>query len=217
MSNSEHAEAKSTGGIFVLSAPSGAGKTTLVRRLFERYPAVAERLAFSVSHTSRPPRPGEVHGRDYYFVSAEEFLGMVSRERFLEWAMVHGEHKGTSLDEVERLRAAGSDVLLEIDIQGAEQVRRRLPEAVSVFVLPPSYDELDRRLRARGSENEAQLERRLINAAIEIRGCRDYDYVIVNDDLERACEALAAVFLAARHHHDRMQDQISKVLDTLPS
>ncbi|MEM9595328.1 MAG: guanylate kinase [Acidobacteriota bacterium] len=205
------------GGIFVLSAPSGAGKTTLNRRLFERYPRVAERLGFSVSHTSRPMRPGEVQGKDYHFVSAADFDAMVAEDRFLEWAMVHGDRKGTSLDEVARLRADDLDVLLEIDVQGARQVRRRVPEAISIFILPPSYGDLELRLRGRGSENQAQMDRRLADAVTEIRGCVDYDYVIVNDDLDRACEALAAVFLTARHRRDRMRGQIMEVLATLPS
>ena len=205
------------GDLFVLSAPSGAGKSTLIRTLFERFPELARRLAFSVSHTTRPAREGEVDGRHYYFVDEATFRSMIEGGRFLEWADVHGHFKGTSLDEVERLRAAGKDVLLEIDVQGAAQIRRRVKGAVSVFVLPPSYQALERRLRGRGSESEKQILRRLRDAVVEIRECVDYEYVILNDDLTDACEALAAVFHARRFHHDRMQSQIQRVLKTLPA
>ena len=205
------------GDLFVLSAPSGAGKSTLIRMIFERFPELARRLAFSVSHATRAPREGEVDGRHYYFIDKPTFEGMIEENRFLEWAEVHGQYKGTSLDEVERLRAAGRDVLLEIDVQGAAQVRRRVQGAVSVFVLPPSYSALERRLRGRGSESEAQIQRRLEDAVTEIRASQDYDYVILNDDLTAACEALAAVFHARQFHHDRMQSQIQRVLRTLPA
>ena len=204
------------GDLFVLSAPSGAGKSTLIRMIFERFPELARRLAFSVSHATRAPRDGEIHGRHYYFVDSAEFETMIEQGRFLEWAEVHGNYKGTSLDEVDRLRAAGRDVLLEIDVQGAAQVRRRVQGAISVFILPPSYGALERRLRGRGSESEAQIQRRLQDAVTEIRASREYDYVILNDDLTAACEALAAVFHARQFHQDRMQAQISRVLGTLP-
>lgn len=204
------------GDLFVLSAPSGAGKSTLIRMIFERFPELARRLAFSVSHTTRPPREGEVDGHNYHFVTKEEFESMIEEGRFLEWADVHGHYKGTSLDEVNRLRTAGRDVLLEIDVQGAAQVRRRVQGAVSVFVLPPSYGALERRLRGRDSDSEAQIQRRLRDAITEIRASLEYDYVILNDDLTAACEALAAVFHARQFHQDRMQSQISRVLGTLP-
>lgn len=204
------------GDLFVLSAPSGAGKSTLIRMLFERFPELARRLAFSVSHATRPAREGEVHGQHYYFVDDASFQSIIAGGGFLEWAEVHGHYKGTSLEEVNRLRAAGRDVLLEIDVQGARQVRQRVQGAVSVFILPPSFSVLERRLRGRGSDDESQIRRRLRDAGEEIRESVSYDYVIVNDDLSEACEALAAIFHARRFHQDRMQPQIQRVLNTLP-
>ncbi len=202
--------------LLVLSAPSGTGKTSLIRRLFATYPRVAEGLVFSVSHTSRAPREGEVHGRDYYFVDRGEFEAMIAEDRFLEWAVVHGQYKGTSRAEVERLLAQGHDVLLDLDVQGAESVLRQDPEVPAIFILPPSYPELEQRLRRRGSDSPEQIELRLRTAREEMRRYPGYDYVILNDDLERACEALAAVFLARRFRRGRMQSQIDRILDGFP-
>lgn len=204
------------GGLFILSAPSGAGKSTLIRRLFADHPDLAARIAFCVSHASRPPRVGEVDGRDYYFVGEERFREMIAEEAFLEWADVHGQLKGTSHAEVARLAAEGKDVLLEIDVQGAAQVMARLPDTVSIFVLPPSYQHLERRLRGRGLDSDSQIARRLSDAVGEIRGSEQYEYVIVNADLDRACEALAAVLRARRSRRDRMRPEIDRVLATLP-
>ena len=204
------------GDLFVLSAPSGAGKSTLIRSLFKRFPDLAERLAFSVSHTTRAPREGEIDGKDYLFVDERTFKSMADDGRFLEWAEVHGHLKGTSVAEVERLQQAGRDVLLEIDVQGAAQIRRRAPGAISIFVLPPSYEVLERRLRGRASDSADQITRRLRDAVSEIRECVEYNYVIVNDDLDVACRALAAIFHARRFHQDRMQSQIQRTLQTLP-
>lgn len=205
-----------TSDLYILSAPSGAGKSTLIRRLFAENPDLAERIAFSVSHASRPPRPGEVDGKDYHFVSTEAFRALIDEGAFLEWAEVHGQLKGTSLAEIDRLRSAGKDVLLEIDVQGAVQVMERLPEAVSIFVLPPSYAQLEERLRGRALDTEEQIERRLADAIGEIRGCQRYEYVIVNADLAEACRDLAAVFRARRSRRHRMHPQIQRVLASLP-
>lgn len=202
--------------VFVLSAPSGAGKSTLVRLLFEKHPDVAGRLGFSVSHNTRPPREGEVDGRHYHFVDEAEFQRLVDADGFLEWAVVHGQLKGTSFAEVERLAAKGRDLLLEIDVQGAEQVRERLPGAVSIFVLPPSYAELERRLRGRGSESEAQVRRRLADAAAEMRRAGEFDYVIVNEVAEPAAESLASVIRARRCRRARMRSRIESLVSTLP-
>lgn len=198
------------GACFVITAPSGAGKSTLLRRVFADHPESTEKLAFSVSHNTRPPRPGEVDGRDYHFVGEREFRRLVEEGGFLEWAEVHGQLKGTSLDEVERLRAAGRDVLLEIDVQGAEQIRRRVGDAVTVFVLPPSFGELERRLRERGLDDAEQIERRLEDARRELGRAGEFEYVIVNDDLAEAARALAAIFLANRFRRDRMQSHIDR-------
>ena len=208
--------AAARGELFVLSAPSGTGKTTLIKRLFEGHPDVAEGLVFSVSHTTRAPRPGEIHGRDYYFIDLEAFERLIDASAFLEWAEVHGELKGTSRAEIDRLLAGGRDVLLDIDVQGAQQVLDRHPHWPSIFVLPPSYEEMERRLRSRGLDAPEQIERRLSNARQEIRCWQRYEYVIVNDVVERATAALAAIFRARRLRRVRMQRQIQRVLAGFP-
>ena len=173
----------------VLSAPSGAGKTTLARWLRERNPDVA----FSVSATTRPPRPGERNGRDYHFVGRDEFLRMRDAGELIEWAPVHGNFYGTPLANVRRAQAAGKHLLLDIDVQGARQIRDKLPEAVSVFVLPPNGGVLVERLRRRGTEDPAVLERRLRNAEDEIVAAGEFDYLVVNDVLDEAVRALEDV------------------------
>ena len=193
-----------SGELFVLSAPSGAGKTTLIQSLFERYPTVAGQLAFAVSHTTRPSRPGEVDGKDYYFVDRPRFESMARGGEFLESATVHGRLYGTSRGEVDRLLAQGKDVLLDIDVQGAATLRRSLPEAPSIFILPPSFEALEGRLRGRGSESPEQIARRLATAIQEVRELSKYDYVIVNDRLEGACLALASIFIARRCRTERL-------------
>jgi len=184
--------------LFVVSAPSGAGKTTLLRRVV----AIDPVLAFSVSHTTRAPRPGEVDGREYHFVSREDFLALRARAGLLEWAEVHGNLYGTSRAVVEATLAAGRDVVLDIDVQGARQVRSLLP-AVLIFIAPPSYAELARRLRGRGTEDQATVALRLANAREELRAAPDYDYLVVNDNLEEAALQLRAVVLAERSRRRR--------------
>lgn len=168
------------GRLIVISGPSGSGKSTLWHRLVQ-HPG----MHFSVSATTRPPRPGEVDGRDYRFLSPAEFRRLLDEGAFLEHAEVHGHFYGTLRREVEEAMARGEDVLLEIDVQGAEQVRRSGLPVVSIFVLPPSLEELERRLRARGTEDEETLRRRLAIAAREMAEARHYDLQVVNDDLER--------------------------------
>ena len=204
------------GEMFIVSAPSATGKTTLIRRVFDKLSAEARDLAFSVSHTTRPPREGEVDGRDYHFVGDEEFGRMISANAFLEWAMVHGRLYGTSHAEIERLRDSGSDVVLDLDVQGAEQVLSQHPEVPAIFILPPSYQEMERRLRRRGLDDAEQIELRLQDAVGEMTCYGRYEYVIVNDDLDRASEAFAAIILARRSRRDRMQDQIEGVLAGFP-
>ncbi|NDY41639.1 guanylate kinase [Dissulfurirhabdus thermomarina] len=182
------------GDLFVISAPSGAGKTTLCRRLL----AEVAGLDFSVSHTTRPPRPGEVDGRDYHFVDREVFEAMRARGDFLEWAEVHGNLYGTSRQAVSAALAAGRDVLLDIDVQGAREIRRVFPGACYVFILPPSLEALEARLRGRGSEDEAAAALRLANARRELHAASEYDYVVVNDELDAACEGLRAIVTARR-------------------
>lgn len=210
------AAAELRGACYVFTAASGTGKSTVLRKLFDRHRDAIENLAFSVSHNTRPARDGEEDGRDYYFVSDGEFRRLIDEDAFLEWAVVHGQYKGTSLGEIERLRGQGRDVLLEIDVQGAAQVRSKVPDAISLFLLPPSYQELERRLRDRKLDSPQQIERRLSDAAAELPRVAEFDYVIVNDDVGRAARALAAIFLAGRYRRDRMRTETERVLATLP-
>lgn len=181
----------------IISSPSGAGKTTLSKMLLED--RTLGRYCFSVSHTTRTPRQGEVHGRDYYFVDQSAFMGMVRRGEFAEHARVHGNSYGTSLREIRRLKARGCDgIIFDIDYQGARQIKRKLPQALAVFILPPSITELRRRLRKRGTENKKSLEIRLKNAIREIRQYGIFDYVILNDKLLKAYGDLATVIRAHR-------------------
>ncbi|HHD56941.1 MAG TPA: guanylate kinase [Desulfobulbaceae bacterium] len=183
------------GMLVVLSAPSGCGKTTLLKKVMADLPG----LVFSVSHTTRAPRAGEKNGQDYFFVSREEFAFIRDRRPsgFLEWAEVHGNLYGTSRQEVERQRAAGLDVILDIDVQGAAQVRAAA-DPVTVFIAPPSLDELGRRLRSRGTEDEKTIALRLAGAEREMRAAVDYEYLIVNDDLDEAVESLRCVLIGER-------------------
>jgi guanylate kinase len=177
------------GRLFVIAAPSGAGKTSLVRALMEREPG----LRFSISYTTRPQRPTEQHGRDYFFVVKDEFERMVAAGEFLEHARVFDNCYGTARRQVEEALAAGQDLILEIDWQGAGQVRRALPECISVFILPPSRPELERRLRGRGTDAEEVIQRRLRDAASDMTHWREFDYVVVNDEFARALAQLQAI------------------------
>lgn len=180
---------ESHGRLFIVSAPSGAGKTSLLRALMERDPSVT----FSVSYTTRAPRPGEVDGRDYHFIDPERYAAMREADAFLESAQVFGNGYGTGVADVERQLAAGRKVVLEIDWQGARQVRERMPGATSVFILPPSRQCLRARLTERGTDSEATIDRRMAAATAEMAHWDEYDYVIVNDRFEQAVADLAAV------------------------
>jgi guanylate kinase len=194
--------------LLIISSPSGAGKTTLTRDLLHRYPE----LTFSVSHTTRSPRPGEVSGHDYHFVSRDEFLRLTREDAFAEWAEVHGNLYGTSLSELERCRREGKrGIVFDIDYQGARQIKARRHDAVSVFVLPPTMEELKERLRRRASDDEATIERRYRNAQQEIAHYGLFDYVIVNDQLEDAKERLRSIVLAEQSRRERMA-QIAEVM-----
>ena len=182
------------GNLYVVAAPSGAGKTTLVHLLLEREADVH----LSVSFTTRSPRPGERDGRDYHFVDAATFREMIARQEFLEWAEVHGNFYGTSNKWIAEQLAAGHDVLLEIDWQGAQQVRSAFPEAIGIFILPPSMDELTSRLTARGTDSADVIARRLAAAQAEMRHVGEFDYVIINASLEQALDDLRAVVRASR-------------------
>lgn len=196
--------------VFIISAPSGSGKSTLVRRLLETVPG----LKFSVSYTTRPPRGNERQGESYHFVAREEFGQMVVRDEFLESAQVFGNSYGTHRSVLELARAEGADLVLDIDVQGARQLKQKIPEAVSVFVLPPSRKVLEQRLRFRSEDREEVIARRLKDAAEEIGNYKDYDYVLINRDLVEAQATLAAIVRAERVRRTRIEDQIRPILDT---
>jgi len=183
-----------SGKLYVMAAPSGAGKTTLVRLLLDSEPGVH----LSISYTTRGPRPGEADGREYHFVDVATFRAMMARGDFLEWAEVHGNFYGTSKVWIADHLAAGHDVLLEIDWQGAQQVRAVFPQAIGIFILPPSMEELTRRLTGRGTDSAEVVERRLAAAQAEMRHVGEFDYVIINDGLEQALDDLRAVVRASR-------------------
>lgn len=182
------------GNLYVVAAPSGAGKTTLVRLLLEQETTVN----LSISYTTRAPRPGEQDGREYHFVAADEFRAMIAREEFLEWAEVHGNYYGTSKKWIADQLALERDVLLEIDWQGAQQVRQLFPAAIGIFILPPSMEELTRRLTGRGTDAEEVIARRLAAAQAEMRHVGEFDYVIINDRLEQALDDLRSIVRASR-------------------
>jgi guanylate kinase len=197
------------GDLFIVSSPSGGGKTTLIRRLLESPPG--KPLHFSVSHTTRPMRQGETNGREYHFVSVEEFGQMVQRDEFLEHNEVHDNIYGTSKAEVLPRLAAGEDVVLDIDVQGAWDVLRVYPEAVTVFIVPSSPAELERRLRSRGLDGEEAIRKRLINASKEIQQASQFQYVIVNDDLERATLELQSIVRARRLSPARQAMRLQRI------
>jgi guanylate kinase len=183
-----------SGALFIVSAPSGGGKTSLVRTVLESEPEIR----LSVSHTTRAPRPGEVNGHHYHFVSAREFGRMLEAGEFLESAEIYGNRYGTSQKWIERELAEGHDVLLEIDWQGAQQVRRLMRQVVAIFILPPSQEVLAARLKGRGQDSAEEVERRLAAARDEISHVSEYDYVIINDDFNRAALDLRSIFRAER-------------------
>lgn len=182
------------GNLFIVAAPSGAGKTTLVRLLLENDPSIR----VSISHTTRAPRNSECDGVDYHFVSEPSFLDKIGKADFIEWAQVHGNYYGTSRSGIESVLETGQDLLLEIDWQGARQIRKLFPQAIGIFILPPSQEELERRLRARATDDETTITRRIAAAREEMRHVSEFDYVIINNQLQRALRELLAVVYASR-------------------
>lgn len=174
-------------------------------------------IGYSVSYTTRKRREGETHGKDYFFVSDEEFKRLMNSDEFLEYAEVHGNLYGTSQKQVEKEINFGRDVILEIDVQGAESIKKRLPESVGIFILPPSFEVLRQRLISRQTENESDLELRLKNARTEVNCYNDFDYVVINDDKEKALEELKAIIFAERLRGNRQTDRIRDILDTFNS
>ncbi len=182
------------GTLYIVAAPSGAGKSSIVNAVLARDP----QIALSISFTSRAPRPGERHAQHYNFVSADEFKGMIRAGDFFEYAQVHGDWKGTARQSVEPQLCAGKDVLLEIDWQGARQVREKVPDAVSVFILPPSRAALEERMRKRGQDSEDVIRQRLAAAREEMSHYEEFDYVIVNEVFDTAVDEMCAIFAASR-------------------
>jgi len=196
------------GLLIVLSGPAGVGKDTLI----EQWQLVAPNVRRLITYTTRPQTQKERHGLDYYFVSEEEFQRLIAEGAFLEYANVHGNWYGTPLHKMEELRNAGRDVVLRIDVQGAMQVRQRFPEAILIFIVPPSLEELERRLRKRGRDTEDAIQLRLENARCEMEYVPQYDYVIVNDDLNRSLETLRCILIAERHKvRHRLESSLAEV------
>lgn len=196
------------GTLFVVSSPSGGGKGTLIRRVLE----VVDNLSYSVSYTTRGPRHNETNGLEYFFVDPAEFEEMIAGGEFLEWACVHGNYYGTSRRQIAEKTAAGIDIVLEVDVQGAASVRQLLMDSVSVFILPPSYALLKERLCARGTDSPENLELRLHNAPKELRQYSSFDYVIINDEVERAAGQLASIIYAERARCVRQESLVEKVI-----
>ena len=193
----------------VLSAPSGAGKSTLTHKLLTEFP----NFGYSISCTTRKPRAGEVDGRDYHFISHEEFERRRAANYFAEWAEVHGNYYGTPLEPLRAMLDSGQDVIFDIDVQGAAQMKLNLAEALFVFILPPSMTELENRLRSRGTDDEATISRRMANAAGEMREAHWYDALVVNDDLDRAYDELRAAYLAATLAPARNNGLVDAILE----
>lgn len=204
---------KDRGQLFVVSAPSGAGKTSLVSALLE----ADKKIAVSVSHTTRSPRPGEQDGINYNFVSVSEFEGLIAKAGFLEHAKVFENYYGTSQQWVEDKLSSGVDVILEIDWQGAQQIRKLMPEVVSIFILPPSKAELETRLKGRGQDSDEIIAKRMAEAASESSHYGEYDYIVINDAFEQALEELKAIFLSQRVVGKRQAENNKDILADLLS
>jgi len=213
LTNAEDSSAPTLAGgggmLIVVSSPSGGGKGTLIDRVLKTVPGVS----YSISYTTRAPRGTEEDGREYFFVSTAAFEEMIGRGEFLEWANVYGYLYGTSHTQVERERAAGHDIILEIDVQGAASIRAKIDDAVSIFILPPSFELLSQRLLKRGTDSPADLERRLRGAPAEVEQHKDFQYVILNDDINRASQQLASVIYAERARRERQEIKLKDTLE----
>lgn len=197
--------------VFIISAPSGSGKSTLVGRLMRE----VENLMFSVSYTTRKPRGLEQEGENYHFISKAEFLARIAGDQFLEYACVYGkDYYGTHRSILDQARAAGKDLVLDIDVQGARQLKSKIPEAVTIFILAPSREILEQRLRARGEDSDGVIERRLQQAAEEIRNYDQYDYVLINQEVDQSAATLVAIVRAERVRRIRIEEKIQPILET---
>ncbi len=198
------------GNLIIISSPSGGGKGTLIREVLE----IAPHIGYSVSLTTRPPRFGEDNGKHYHFVTQAEFDAYRDKGGFLEFAEVHGHYYGTSLEQTEQMTSSGMDVILEIDVQGAATILEKMPEAVSIFILPPSFEVLRARLTARATEGSEDLELRLRNSLDEVMHFSSFGYVVINDEIPAASRKLAAIILAERQRPHRQGEQIQGILDS---
>ncbi len=198
------------GSLIIISSPSGGGKGTLIKEVLKTLPDIG----YSVSYTTRAPRPGEFHGKDYFFVSNEAFTKLIENDEFLEYAAVHDNFYGTSINQVYQEIHHGRDVILEIDVQGAAHIRRKLPESVAIFIMPPSFEILRQRLTARATETHENLSLRLKNSIDEIRQYENFDYVVVNEQVSSAVENLKTIILAERQKRIRQTIVIQGILDS---
>ena len=198
------------GNLIIISSPSGGGKGTLIKEILKSVP----NIGYSVSYTTRPMREGEADGRHYFFVSQEKFKELIDEGEFLEYATVHGNFYGTSIKQINAEIALGRDIILEIDVQGAESVRRTMPEAVSIFILPPSFEILNARLTARATEKQDDLALRLRNSFIEVSRFGEFEYIVINDSVDRASADLKRIILAERLRRVRQTDSIRAILDS---
>lgn len=198
------------GQLIIITSPSGGGKGTLIAELM----TLGDRLGYSVSYTTRPKRPGEIDGKDYSFISIEEFERRIGNGEFIEFAKVHGNYYGTSRPRVEAMIAEGVDVILEIDVQGAANVMKAVPGAVSIFILPPSFETLAKRLSSRNTEGPEQLKLRLTNAFDEVARYHEFEYVVINDNVSDAVRRLESIVLGERQRRTRQTDAIQAILDS---
>ena len=194
-----------TGQIFVFSAPSGAGKSTIAEALMER----VDGLAYSISHTSRPPRGSEQDGVDYHFITRSTFRDMIEKNAFLEWAQVHGHLYGTSLEAINKQVSGGFDILMDVDVQGGRNVKKQSPDSVLIFLLPPSLETLENRLTTRGTDGPSVVRKRMAQASEEIKSCSWYDYIVINDDLEKAIHEAQSIIVSERCRRLRRMDWVS--------
>jgi len=195
--------------LFVISGPSGSGKSTLCKKVLSK----VENLFFSVSHTTRQKRENEYEGKDYYFISEEQFKKMINNKEFVEWAIVHGNYYGTSRKEIEE-KASKGDVLLDIDVQGASQIKLKFKNAIFIFIMPPSYDELKNRITNRGNEDSASIEKRLRIAKEEIKCYKNYDYIIINDEVDKAVEELSSIIISERCAKRKNSEEVKRIIAT---
>lgn len=196
--------------VFIISAPSGSGKSTLVNRLMQEMP----NLCFSISYTTRPPRGNEVQDEDYHFTTREDFEARIAQGEFLEYACVFGNYYGTHRSELESARSLSKDLVLDIDVQGAGQLKKSIPDAVTIFVLAPSREILEHRLRSRGEDSDEVIRRRLADAAEEIGNYCLYDYILINEDIDESAKTLRSIVRAERVRRTRIEDKIKPILKT---